>query len=273
MNIKTGKPLTWPELTAIAEGIGSGKIKRGRSAGKASINSDSGFRGTQDMPEAVGLMRYGWEDGTRTIIDGLDNVTAEVETVEAFDLEPAGAFPCVPAFVAGDADCMWNPTAYAEKPRMVLTFGCRYHCMIDEKDVREYGKALAAVVRELEARGVDVAVYAVDATRDGAELGLIGIEVKPFGDVLDLGRIAMAGHPSFLRRCLFAYWESRQDVRDINNSGYGCPVNPTEEQARMALQMSSDERLVSLPAAGAILMDRPKAPAIAELFRKAIAKV
>jgi hypothetical protein len=214
--------LSWSQAETIAaerQAIHDGKLPADRlpkGSDSDSITNSASFAGTADMTEARGFMAGGWMDGTKAVADGLDKVMTEMALEPTWSHDVAGAFVDVAAYVAGDAECMWvRENDEAPKPRIRLVFNTSYPCNIDAKNVMRYAIALAAVVRKVEAEGMECEVVALDSKavsgQDEGQKLVAGIEVRKFGQPLDLSKVAFAAHPSFLRRIVFACREMNGD--------------------------------------------------------------
>jgi hypothetical protein len=186
---------------------------------------------------AVAMMRDGWHEGSRQIDAIMATLPEAVALADAWQLEAAGRFPCVPAFIAGDPECMWQTyETEATKPRICLVVSSYYHCGVNAEEVLRYGAAVGATLRALEAAGHGVAIYSVAKSHSRASAAQ-AIVVRDFGEPLDTSVVAFAFHPAFLRRILFANAELTQEwaERDLARYGYGMPMECTLEDAAKCL--------------------------------------
>lgn len=178
---------------------------------------------------AIQLMRDGWHAGAKQIDAIMANMPEAAALADAWNLEAAGRFPCVPAFLSGDPECMWQTVeSESSKPRICLVVSACYHCGIQPEEVLRYGAAVGATLRALEAAGHGVAVYTIDkraSSYSGVRCAQAVI-VRDFGEPLDTATVAFAFHPAFLRRVLFANCELTKEwaERSLATCGYGIPL-------------------------------------------------
>jgi hypothetical protein len=234
---------SWAEVEAIcAERVAIHKRKEaGLPQGSAhdSITNSESFAGTPDMATAQRFLAGGWSDGTKAVADGLDRVMTEMAEAPTWSHDVGGAFVDVPAFIAGDAECMWvRDVEEAPRPRVRLVFNTSYTCWVEQATVVRYAIALAAVVRKVEAEGMDVEIVAIDCKSlrgRGSGVDVVsGIEVRKFGQPLDLSKVAFAAHPSFLRRVIFAVREMDAELPVSARSmgyAYTTPITPEVVEA------------------------------------------
>jgi hypothetical protein len=175
---------------------------------------------------AMTMMRDGWQDGAQAV-DAIMATLPDAEALaDAWNLEAAGRFPCVPAFLSGDPECMWQTVEMdGTKPRICLIVSACYHCGIESAEALRYGAAVGATLRALEAMGHGVAIYTVDKGKswNHKEACAQATVVRDFGEPLDTSIVSFAFHPSFLRRVLFANRELTPAwaERGLAREGYG----------------------------------------------------
>lgn len=213
--------LRWQELSDKIKGRETMTIH----AGRASLESPDHWAGGS-WRDAVRMMRDGWQQGAERIDAIMAHMPDAVALADAWQLEAAGRFPCVPAYLSGDPECMWQTVeSDATKPRLCLVVSSEYPGYVDASDVSAYGAAVGALVRTLEAMGHGVAVYTIMKSRIGERAQAQAFIVRDFGQPLDTSIVAFAFHPMFSRRITFAVAEVIQEWRDagFGNGGYGCP--------------------------------------------------
>jgi hypothetical protein len=174
---------------------------------------------------ALRMMRDGWKEGAQQVDAIMDTLPDAEALADAWNLEAAGRFPCVPAFLSGDPECMWQTSEMdGTKQRVCLIISACYNCGITADEVLRYGAAVGATLRALEAAGHGVAIYSIDKGSEyrGDAVAQACI-VRDFGEPLDTSVVAFAFHPAFLRRILFANRELTEDwaSRGLANHGYG----------------------------------------------------
>lgn len=180
---------------------------------------------TATMQEAIGLMRNGWHTGVQTVMATLDMLPAAEDVLPDWSLEAAGAFPCVPAFLSGEPECIWRMQDYrkAEQRLTMVVPGSLPERVAGDTALR-YAAAVAAVARMIEANGISVAIIAVTASksRQNETLYINSVYVREHGEPFDLSKIAFSVHPSFARRISWAWREQQPDVaRNIGSDTYG----------------------------------------------------
>lgn len=206
-------------------------------AGDASVSGPSSFTGTQDIQAAVKMANEGWPEGANKITKALDTLPPSSEVLPDWMLDVSGSICNVPAFIAGEPECMWNMSECRRaEHRVSLVVPAGYPGMIDADTAMTYAIAVAANVRSLEASGLNVAVYSM-ASHAGTETGTIanyGVVIREFGEPLDLAKVAFSFHPSWLRRLVFAWLELNPDalMAGVANSGYGLHRELTKDQVR-----------------------------------------
>lgn len=240
-NIHMGGLHSWDKLVDIASNINS---RRQSGANAQSVDGSQQFTGTRDMSEAVRLARDGWAKGTEQIAKTLDVLGTSEIVLPDWQLDVAGAFPCTPAFVAGEPECVWRRTDnLRDERRMTLVTPCGYPGMIDAKHAMNYAIGVAAVVRMLESQGIAVAVYSACISHDYTH----GFVVRAHGEPMDLGKVAFSSHPSFLRRLNFAYIEQDKDIYSNSHCGYGGTTPESWGAERIRPLVGECGQLVILP--------------------------
>lgn len=183
---------------------------------------------TDSLEEAVKLARFGWHEGAQAVKD-CDALFAGVDALKGWDLDVNGFLPDVAAYITGDPECMWNLQPDTEARRAVrIAYPAGYPWTIPAALMLEYGKALAGLVRSLEAAGIGVSLVSMDLPSDGfipssAAIHAQAIVVKDLGEPLDADRVAFSGHPDFSRRLVWAIREQcEQRVRaGVGSKSYG----------------------------------------------------
>jgi hypothetical protein len=202
----------------------------------SSEDGNAEFRGTSTLREAIELAVHGWQEGARAIAKVLDTLPPSSEVLPDWQLDVAGTICNVPAFIAGEPECMWNMSeCKRNEHRVVLVVPGTYGGHIEQAEAQRYAIAVAAVVRSLEASGINPAVYSIPATvghRGRGNRHISSVAVREFGEPLDLSKVATAFHPSFLRRVQFAWREMTPEAvtGGIANDGYGAASVPTRDE-------------------------------------------
>jgi len=145
-----------------------------------------------------------------------------------------GAFPCIPEYLSGSPECMYRLEDNRRiAHRLALIVPHSYSAAVKGNQAQQYAKAVAALVRSLEASGIDVAVYSV-STGDNGTPAMYAVTVREYGEPLDIAKVAFAFHPAMLRRLGFAWREITPLAAQcgLARNGYARTFPVTEENAR-----------------------------------------
>lgn len=240
-------PHTWRDFTTrAAERLTKEPVA---GADKGSTTHGESFSGTPDLRAAMKLAREGWQAGAKAIAKALDSLPPESQSLPDWQLEAAGAFPCVPAYLTGEPECMFrfNDGARSER-RLAFVVPHSYGGGITPDEAQQYAMAVAALVRAAEASGIESAVYSMScsAGKDygysvSCQLVTYSIAIREFGEPLDLAKVAFAFHPSFYRRVGFAWRERTPEAvaAGVASGGYGASGNTTLEHLRQCAKVGN----------------------------------
>lgn len=202
------------------------------------FSRDSCFTGqniqTASIGEAIGLARMGWPEGRDKLSANLDaakfvNVSSNHK---AEDLDVAGAYPIVPAFIAGAPDCMVSIglSQSATKPIYRFIVNLALSCTVNGNVMARRGAAILSWVDRLESEGARCEVVAFYSVSSETHYTL-GFTIKRADEPLDLDRMAFAlVNPSMTRRIIFGCYESIPE--DEGRSDYGVPSDNMPEEYR-----------------------------------------
>lgn len=214
------------------------------NAESASIdNAGSSWAGTNTLAEAVAMAQTGWQDGATAVSKALDSLPAGVEILPDWRMAVQGAFPCIPEYLSGSPECMYRLEDNRRiAHRLSLIVPHAYSAQVKGAQAMQYAKAVAALVRSLEAAGIDVAVYSVSTGHNkhvgsAGHRALYAVVVREFGEPLDLAKVAFAFHPAMLRRIGFAWREITPAAANVGlaRSGYAGTFPITESDSRELL--------------------------------------
>lgn len=186
--------------------------------------------------QAVTLAEFGW----KREIPGLEGYLATVQQLVrgswSTHLDVSGECVDIGAYLEGEPECMLNfVTPESRAIRIVANMSAR--CDADAPRLLNRGIAIAAAVYALQCSGVAVSLTAGEWVTGGGRVHETLIEINPFGDYIDAGRLAFwLGHPAALRRCFFRFQEQQpSEVRDRfgfhSGGGYGSPSDPPKDSA------------------------------------------
>lgn len=200
-------------------------------AAQHSQDSDTSHTGGVSFQQAIKMAVEGWPEGATKIAKALDSLPPSSESLPDWIMDVTGSICNVPAFVAGEPECMWNLTDNRrDERRLTLVVQASYGFWVSSEVAMNYAIALAANVRSLEASGINTSVVILAHRRHPADpdgvRSAYGVFVREYGEPLDLAKIAFAFHPAFLRRVDMAWRErnERATTAGINNGSYGRPV-------------------------------------------------
>jgi hypothetical protein len=262
-NVKIHPALEWSDLIAMMQrrraAHKAGDKGKPEGMGDSSITNRASFTDGVTFAKALDRLQHGWIEGVQAAQAAMTVDPAAGED-RGMPMDVAGLFPVVPVLQAGDPFCMLAlDQIETVRPRVALAFNSVYPGAIDAVAVSRYCAAVSTVLSELEAGGVDVALYAVDVGtgRSTGDLHLQTITVRAFGQPFDLSKVVVCFHPSFLRRVLFCSREMQLPYVEAGMaiSGYGSCATMTVDHVRT---------LVTGGEVGALL------PSVADLNRRGL---
>lgn len=232
---------SWHDFVATAaRRINESPVVGAEASGTA--NHYGGWAGTDTLEEAVEMAQAGWQDGATAVAKALDSLPAGVEVLPDWRMSVQGAFPCIPEYLSGSPECMYRLEDNRRiAHRLSLIVPHAYSAAVKASQAMQYAKAVAALVRSLEAAGIDVAIYSVSTGHNkhvyGMPRAMYAVVVREFGEPLDLAKVAFAFHPAMLRRIGFAWREITPAAADVGlaRNGYAGTFPVTETDARTLL--------------------------------------
>jgi len=208
-------------------------------------NYSSTLPGREDFTQVSGpaenldLMRKGWPEGARRIIDGVTALSAAQDDMSPqWAMDVCGAFPDVGAYLAGEVEHMHNPDIDAPSaPVLRLFVAGGYSAMTEAWQIENYGIALLTLIDSLERDGRQIELvigYTMQPTKpsrkgstkrvaSGEPPCCVQITLKQAGEQMDLDRMAYAlAHPAMLRVSVFAAIEQHYSFAPLGPR-YGFP--------------------------------------------------
>lgn len=199
---------------------------------KQSEDGNYKFRGTRTYQEAQDLARFGWPEGRQNMDTALReaarNVTLQAPPSRWLDV--GGAYPLVPAAIAGDPLNMVNIGEEQRAQRPVIRFLVSLSISggIDKESIITRGAAILSWIDALENAGFRCEVSACLGARFYNGTAETTFVLKRAQEPLDIDRMAYAlVHPSMLRRHLFAFLE--RSPKALECSTYGSPHETTPD--------------------------------------------
>ena len=224
--------LSWSDFTKSAA---SRRQNHSAWACTAQHEDTSGWSGTDTYAEALTLASHGWPEGTARIQRALDTLTFKTAHQRGqgtgWAMDVAGAFPCVPAYLAGDCEYMHAPDMDSQQAptRRVLVSGM-HAAMFTVEQVENYGLAVLALVDSMEQAGESIELVwhytarNLERKPDGGHRAVTGwsslqVTLKRAGEHFELDRLAFAlAHPSMSRRLGFSVIEQRPELRGFSDA-------------------------------------------------------
>lgn len=183
----------------------------------ATKSGNAAFYGAE-YREALRMAKDGWPAGASQIAQALDSLNPPEQPTPEWNLEVAGAFPCVPEYLTGSPECMFRQTEGTRPDhRLTLVVPTSYPGAVRAHQIQNYAAAIAAITRMLETQGISVAIYRVFSglSIDKQSQLIQAHAVREHGEPLDLGKIAFAFHPAMFRRLNFAWWDVDKEAASI----------------------------------------------------------
>ena len=210
--------------------------------GESNLDSEY-FTHSKNLAHAISLVE-GWREGeeqvARMSAPIVDLISSKIERNDiVYDVEGMGID--VAKYVEGEPECWQSYVAtHVEGQgqrilRLVVNGSTSAGISTDEMIKR--GSFITATVDCLERAGFNVEVWYVMGCLGYSKIHTdIHVKIKESNQPIDLARLAFAlGHPSMLRRLLFAVIERTPDSHVEANNGYGHPANnPMEKMADVA---------------------------------------
>jgi hypothetical protein len=219
-----------------------------------SVSNGSSFSGTSTGEEYRDMLRDGWAKGVEGV-EGLDGLTSDRHERLAFNRNVAGVFPVVPAYLAGSPNCMLEcrPMPTDAVRAVTLVVDGSFNCGVKSKTALDYAQQVMRMVAWLQAEQIDTTVHVVVPVTMHNKRTVYITEIRRSGDVLQPERIAVALHPSWLRRAWFAMCEREYHEYGVKEcrvclGGYGRSEHVTADELRTALPDA--QSIIMLPKVG-----------------------
>lgn len=202
-----------------------------KEASKLRLN----FTGTYSWEDALKLARNGWKEGRSKLLSQLDaaRFVQIGATVRAETLDVAGAYPLVPAAVAGDPMCMFAPGLEHAKTRPIFRFLVSFSvaAAVGKEAIINRGAAILSWIDRLENEGARCEVVFVGTTHmndnkhQKTRRYTLSFTAKRADEPLEIDRMAfIIAHPSMVRRLFFVCCELHHDI-EYFGGGYGYPAD------------------------------------------------
>jgi hypothetical protein len=222
-------------LSDLIDRTNDPKRIRWTSSSRSRDTNDREWFGTANWTEALDLVRKGWPEGREKMARAM-SVAAQATnhaTAPSMALDVAGAYPMIPAAVAGDPMNMvsFAPVEDRRRPIVRLFVSCVYSAGYSANAVMNYGAALMAYVDALEETGHRTEITMTYLSDYRGQRIMPSVLAKRAEDALDVDRMAFViAHPSFLRRLMFGLLETVPEWEASHAGGYGLPTTPKRDE-------------------------------------------
>jgi hypothetical protein len=209
--------------------------RRWTRSSRSRDTDDRAWFGTRSWTEAMDLVRKGWPEGREKMARAM-SVAAQATnhaSAPSMSMDVAGAYPMIPAAVAGDPMNMvsFAPIEDRRRPIVRLFVSCVYSAGYSASAVMNFGAALMGYVDALEETGHRTEITMAYLSDYRGQRIMPTVLVKRAEDALDVDRMAFViAHPSFLRRLMFGLLETVPEWEASHCPGYGMPVAPKRDE-------------------------------------------
>lgn len=202
---------------------------------RSSLDGKYEFCGTRNFAEAMKLARFGWPKGLADMEQSnieLTETIGDPPPKKRINYAPAGHAPHIGRYLEGNPDNMMHRRLRQEKRIITIGVNISISGRVDKSIIMRRGAGIMMLIDALERRGYSVGVTLYEMIR-----GYIGgksrirCPIKAPNMILEKDRLAfMLGHPSMLRRILFAVEEHQSEKYRKNfgirsSGGYGTPMD------------------------------------------------
>ena len=141
-----------------------------------------------------------------------------------------GGYVDLDAFFEGDPECMMMEQELPVEGK-ALRFGISAggSCLVQAAAFKNRARVLAAYIEQLELRGISCEIWIVMCVGDAPKFtarnmrASMAICAKQAGETLRPEVIGFILDPSFFRRVFMKFMETRGDLNDLTQEGYGYP--------------------------------------------------
>ena len=222
--------LEFNSITEMAQYLES--TERLPGAGEFSIRDQSARECSMTWDQTMDLARNGgyWIEGAEQMVDGMANATAlrENHAQPMIQYDVAGFMPDVPAYLAGQPDCMMQydegDMTVAQMPTVTIGVGTFSHAVAASSAFNR-GVAILSLIDAIEAVGYRVQLDFVGDNREmfgSASVKRIRVVLKRAQDHWNPGNVAFAtANAAMLRRLTVACLERDEDTVPRTQAGYG----------------------------------------------------
>jgi len=191
--------------------------------------SDRAWQGSASWKDYADLVANGDPETAATLAELEKRASAACPILRGTTPKPiravAGGAVSVGRHLAGSPVCMRKRRKVRQARGKSVRVGVNVSASagVSTEIMQRHALACMAIVRAIESRGVEVELYGVTTSALSGCTSVIQIAIKRAGQYLDRNRFAALGHPSFLRRLVFAVKERHPDSQEVVTSSYGSP--------------------------------------------------
>ena len=253
--VATLRRRTLDEMTrALDWAIDKDNAEDGTRIRLSSVAERSSFTGTASAAEYRDMLRDGWAAGVEGV-EGLDGLTSDQSERLDFVRNVGGVFPVVPAAIAGEPNAMLDvrPMPADNVRAVTLVIDASFNSGVSSTVALNYARKVMQLVAWLQAERIDVSVYTTITVQMKSMRVIYLTQIRESGQILQPERIAVAVHPSWLRRAWFAMCERECHEfglpgTEVCRGGYGQSRHASADELRQALPEA--QSLIALPKVG-----------------------
>lgn len=191
---------------------------------------DNGWGGTENLPDALKLLEYGWMDGVDKIPE-TNILTSQGGQANQYNFDVHGESLDVGVFMSGDPECFLTEVSVPHTNGKIIRIAIAnsFSGGVEPEHIQNRGLAIMSLVDALECNGYSCAVDLIEITHSSSRHLVNIVELKDNGQAFDReGLLFSVAHPASLRRIGFRLIElnggadySKHDIKV--GFGYGTP--------------------------------------------------
>ena len=211
----------------LAKTPGKWSYRQGENAtAEDSWDLNAGYQG------ALTMAKEGWQEGVNMIDEALQAITPSTGREARWGYAQTGGSVSVGRYLTGHPKCMRNRRrrAYGSAPVLHIVVNTVASCMVEAKQMANYGAAIVGLIDRLENMGKRVHLDMAMVTRVEGDTRLsVGWNVKRASEPVDLSQVAFAiAHPAAFRRIGFAMMERSPSELACPGYGFCCDIIPED---------------------------------------------
>lgn len=197
----------------------------------ASTDYESGFNQTRSFPEALELLKHGWDNMAKKLETTLKLQANQEDTkkVVRSHFDVAGFQASVPRYLQGIPTSMVNQKKVQQKQKVItIVKHVGYLGNISANTIVENSIKALQIVKKIEALGyrVNLDVMSPAMASSDNETAVVRVRVKAAAERLNIAKVAFPlVHPDMLRRMVFRFREVCPELKDTSwKHGYGATI-------------------------------------------------